>query len=462
MKLPDRESGQSALPWDAVERAAVKAAIWGMPIISVAAMRQAFFDDAEAKYNDIVYWSKPADWKLQITTPNASTHYVYFNFNTKDGPIVFEVPPARDAGLFGSLLDAWQVPKIDIGPRGADAGKGGKYLLVPPDYDGNVPAGYIPVFFQTFNGYGLLRAIPKTSSEVDVQRALLLVMQLNLYPLSETPKRNQHFIDMSGKLFDGIVRFDDTIYENLAQILNEEPPFPRDLPMMKELHSIGIERDNDFRPDTALKVRLEHAAQETHLFFMDKAPYYGKEYWPHLRWRLPSLAGTHTAFSFETAKGLEVNERGLTYFLSCAPPAKLGDATFYLATFFDGSGRVLTGENTYRLHVPANVPAKQFWALTVYDSETAAFIWESPKIEVNSYDQRMNRNPDGSVDLYLGPNAPPSQESNWIYTVAERRFFATFRFYGPEKALTDRSWELPDIQRTNVTQHRPMQKVPGT
>src|SRR5262245_8426018 len=114
MKSPNRESDRSATHWDAAERAAVKAAIWGMPIVSMAAMRHAFFDDAEARYNDIVYWSNLGDWKLQLTTPNASTHYVYFNFNTKDGPIVLEVPAALEAGLFGSILDAWQVPKVDI------------------------------------------------------------------------------------------------------------------------------------------------------------------------------------------------------------------------------------------------------------------------------------------------------------------------------------------------------------
>jgi hypothetical protein len=456
MKSPNRKSDRSATHWDAAERAAVKAAIWGTPIVSMAAMRQAFFDDAEARYNDIVYWSKPADWKLQITTPNASTHYVYFNFNTQDGPIVLEVPEARDAGLFGSILDAWQVPKVDIGPEGADAGKGGKYFLAPPDYEDNIPAGYVPVFFQTFNGYAALRAIPKTSAETDVQRALALVMQLNLYSFSMAKHPPiQHFIDMSGKLFDGIVRFDDTFYETMAEILNEEPVLPRDLAMMNELHTIGIERHKDFIPDAAAKIRLLTAARETHAFFMDKAPYYGKEYWPHLRWRIPSLSGAQTAFTFETAKGLDVNERGLTYFLACGPPSKLGKATFYLCTFFDGSGRLLTGENTYRLHVPANVPAKQFWAVTVYDSETAAFIWESPRVEVNSYDRRMQRNLDGSVDLHFGPKAPPSQESNWLQTAAGRTFFAIFRFYGPDKALIDRSWELPDIQKTNVTQHLP-------
>src|SRR5271166_5490849 len=103
-----------------IVRRAVEATIWGMPIASVDAMREAFFRDAGAKYDDILYFSKPADWKFQTTTPNASSLYVYFNFNTKDGPVVLEFPAAVGAGLFGTLLDAWQTPLVDVGPKGED------------------------------------------------------------------------------------------------------------------------------------------------------------------------------------------------------------------------------------------------------------------------------------------------------------------------------------------------------
>jgi len=110
----------------AVERRAVEAAIWGMPLVNTDAMRQAYFRDVGAKYNDICYFSKPQDWKFQVTTPNASTNYVYFNYNLKDGPVVVEIPAAVDAGLLGSMVDAWDEPMNDIGPAGEDQGKGGK------------------------------------------------------------------------------------------------------------------------------------------------------------------------------------------------------------------------------------------------------------------------------------------------------------------------------------------------
>src|SRR5262245_62169364 len=190
---------------------AVTAAIWGMPIVSVNAMRQALFRDAKANYNDVVFWSKPSDWKNQTTTPNASARYVYFNFNTKEGPVVVDIPAAVEAGLFGTFLDAWQVPLADVGPEGEDQGKGGKYLLLPPDFRGDLPTGYNAVRTQTYNGYALFRAIPKGSSEADVSNAIASVKKMRLYPLAkDASPPEQRFVDMSGKLFDGIVRFDES------------------------------------------------------------------------------------------------------------------------------------------------------------------------------------------------------------------------------------------------------------
>ena len=127
-----------------------------MPIVSVDAMRQAFLRDVDGKYNDIAFMSRQADWKFQIITPNASSWYVYIPIYLKNGPVVLEIPAAVGAGLFGSLNDAWHAPAADVGPTGEDAGKGGKYLILPPDYHEAIPAGYIPIHFQTYSGYSTI------------------------------------------------------------------------------------------------------------------------------------------------------------------------------------------------------------------------------------------------------------------------------------------------------------------
>jgi hypothetical protein len=393
VRKPIRTSAQ--LAERTVHRRAVEAAIWGMPIVSVDAMRRAYFRDAKANYNDIVFWSKPSDWKNQTTTPNASAHYVYFNFNTKEGPVVVEIPAAVEAGLFGSLLDAWQVPLVDVGPRGEDQGQGGKYLLLPPDFKGDVPAGYIVVRPQSYNGYALFRAIPKSSSEADVSNTNALVKKMRLYPLAKANgPPEQRFVDMAGKLFDGIVRFDATFYASLAEMVNEEPVLARDRAMMGLLLPLGIEKGKEFKPDAATRRVLAESAREAHVWLMDRLLTFTTEFWLDSRWVLPfTPVGPETVFSFERPNYLDVDARALVYFLAYAPPKKLGAATFYLGTYTDAKGDLLRGEESYKLHVPPNVPARQFWALTLYDRETCAFIRDMPRAGIDSYDQKCRGTP---------------------------------------------------------------------
>src|SRR6202044_1180326 len=154
--------GSAELTKRTLERCAVDAAIWGMPIVSFDVMRQSYFRGAKAHYGDIMYWSRFSSWKNQTLTPDTSSRYVIFFTNTKDGPIVVEVPPAGDAALVGTLLDAWQVPLVDVGTTGEDLGNGGKYLLLPPRYKGETPSGYIAVPSNTYNGIVALRVISKT------------------------------------------------------------------------------------------------------------------------------------------------------------------------------------------------------------------------------------------------------------------------------------------------------------
>jgi hypothetical protein len=243
-----------------IERRAVEAAIWGMPLVNTDAMRQAYFRDVGARYNDICYFSTPADWHFQVTTPNASTNYVYFNFNLKDGPVVVEIPVAVGAGLLGSMVDAWDEPMADIGPAGEDQGKGGKYLLLPPDFKGETPPGFFALRYPTYNGYALYRAIRAGSTDADVAAALALVKKLRVYPLAQQANPpEQRFIDIHGKTFDGIANFDERFFESLNRMVQEEPVLPRDLVMMGMLKSIGIEKGKGARCGYAKHTEVSRA-----------------------------------------------------------------------------------------------------------------------------------------------------------------------------------------------------------
>jgi hypothetical protein len=251
---------------------------------------------------------------------------------------------------------------------------------------------------------------------------------------------------MAGKLFDGIARFDETFYASLARMVNEEPVQTRDLVAMAQIRSIGIEKGKPFAPDDATKKILRQAIAAAHATFMHGATE-GQSFWPGSHWILPGAGvGPRTAFGYETGDRLEIDERGMLFYLGCAPPKKLGAATFYVWGVHDAGDDALRGDRTYRLHVPANVPAKQFWALTVYDLETAGFMRDSPRLEINSY-QQVQKNADGSVDVLFGPSAPVGKEANWVYTAPGKPWISAFRFYGPEPSVFDKSWRLPDIER---------------
>lgn len=432
-----------------LERRAVDAAIWGMPIVSFDVMRQGFFRDAKAHYGDIMYWSRFSTWKNQTTTPDTSVRYVIFFTNTKDGPVVIEVPPVGDAVLSGTLLDAWQVPLVDVGNTGEDLGNGGKYLLLPPRYKGKAPLGYIAVPSNTYNGMVALHVNAKTEQADDVRETIAYVKQLKTYPLAAANSPpEQRYIDMAGTLWDGIVRFDEGFYSSLARMVNEELAPARDLEMLGLLRPLGIEKGKKFKPDAATRSILKEAGQEVHALFMERLPDYGQRYWPDRKWTIPSPPiASETGFTWEAADYLDVDARSVGFFSSFAPPAKAATSTFPLDTFLDSKGRELRGENTYRLHVPADVPARQFWALTIYDRETSGLIRRSARTGLDSYDERLKRNSDGSVDLYIGPKPPKGQETNWIPTVAGKGWFPFFRLYGPDEPLFQKTWKLPDIEK---------------
>jgi hypothetical protein len=365
--------------------------------------------------------------------------------NTKEsGPVVLDLPPAMGGrSLLGTIEDAWHVPLRDIGGDG----KAGKYLILPPDYTGEMPAGYIPVRSKTFNTFALMRSILPSRSEEDKRLGDAMVAQIKIYPLANADNPpEQRFVDMTDTMYRGLVNYDESIYTSLARMLNEEPVQPKDLQMMGMLLPLGIEKGKEFKPDVATSVQLKAAAAEAHAWFHAKLPTFTSNWWPGSQWKVPGAPIVpQTGFKWAVDNYFDVDSRGIGFYSFFAPPAKLGRGSFYLGANFDSSGQPFRGENTYRLHVPPNVPVSQFWALTVYDSETAALILNNDDHTIDSLSKGLQKNADGSVDIYLGPKELAGQESNWIHTPPEKGWFAWFRFYGPEEPLFDKSWAMPDI-----------------
>jgi len=425
-----------------VQRRAMEAVIWGMPMVKFDTLRQAFFRDAKASYGDIAYWLRPADANVQWTAPTPSAH-IYFNFNTKDGPVVFDLPSTRDVCLSGSLFNSREQRLIDLGTDGVDRSRGGKFLLLPPNYNAIVPAGYIPVRCTTYNGYALL-SVPPTPSLRSITK------KMQLYPLraASNPPR-QRLINMSGKIFDAVIHFDDTFFDSLARVVNEEPFQACDLVARNQIYFLGIEQGKVFRPDFMTRELLSRSAGQVHTCLM-QGVMNSERWWSSSNWKRGDLLWPKTPFSPEIARRLGIDERHAEFFAAFETPQKQqkhADSHCAIHAFSDAKDEPLQGDCTYSLHIPAHVPAYRGWTMTAYDLSSASFIRNSPAVAISSGQRTLKKNADGSVDLYFGPKSPDGKGSNWIYTAPGCPWFTVFRMSGPDREFFDKTWALPNLQK---------------
>jgi hypothetical protein len=144
---------------------AFETVIWSVPLMNYTAMRNGYKKGAGVDYNDVVYHSKVQTWELEVPTGNNTTPYVIAYWTVKDDPVVVEIPGGtEDVSLFGVMMDSWQRPVAEVGAAGADGGRGGKYLLLPPNYQGDIPLGYLVAHQKTYEGYFLLRPVMRTTA----------------------------------------------------------------------------------------------------------------------------------------------------------------------------------------------------------------------------------------------------------------------------------------------------------
>jgi len=435
----------------AMARRAVEAVIWGMPAVNTDLMLQEMLNKTKGKVNEVLYWSQPLDWRNQTLTPNPDSIYLMIFYNTRDaGPMVLDIPPAEGGSFAGNIVNVWQMPLEDAGPEGADKGKGGKYLLLPPGYNATPPEGYIPLQLDTYSGYALMRSNLASHGDADVTRSVAYGKRLKVYPLSQAvnpPPTN--FTDANGVLFDSTIRYDPGFFQSLDRIVQNEPWLQRDRAMIDQLKSISIEKGKPFSPDAKTQDILKAAALEAKAVLEQRYDQGFPPFWPDSRWGLPALPDLVPAIQsgYADPNSYPVDSRGLAYSYAYIGIKRLGTAQFYLMTIKDKDGQAFDGRATYRLTVPADAPVKQYWSATAYDRDTHALIREMPRASRASISPGLQKNADGSIDIYFGPKAPAGHESNWVPTDASRTFEVMFRLYGPEKTLFDKTWRLPDIAK---------------
>lgn len=443
-------SGEAEIERAQMSARAMQAVIWGMPAVNYDRMLQAAIRVGSGA-NRIVYWSRHLDWRNQTLTPNPDAVYLMPFYDTTDGPMVLEIPPAAgDSSVTGSIDTMWQTPLADVGPAGTDKGRGGRYLLLPPGYNRPVPGdGFIVLRSETYAGFALLRSNPKSGSDTDVAAAVSYGRRVGLYPLdaAEKPPATP-YSDASGEDFDATIPYNHDFFTALDRQVQSGPWLARDMAMVDQLATIGIRKGIDYQSDSHTLTLLDTAAERARTWIEDRyVKSFTPSYFDNSRWAVPTDPNLITALQngYSDPAGYPVDARAVAYSFGFFAAKNPGSGQFYLMTIHDVDGRDLDGGRNYRLTVPAGVPVGLYWSATAYDRATHTLIRGVDRAGYASTTPGLQHNSNGSVDLHFGPTAPGDRKTNWIPTKDGQHFEVMFRFYGPLEPLFDKTWKLPDI-----------------
>jgi len=379
-------------------------------------------------------------------TGNNSTVYAVASLDLKvDGPTVVEIPP----GMYGTADDALFKFLVDFGFVGPDKGKGGKYLFLPPGYEGKIPDGYFTVKSPSYRIWAMMRGWGDVG--VGDKAVEWFKQHLKVYPLATGPRAG-NFSNTAGTGLNSLPPEDGSVFEMLNEIVQYEPKELFGAEQLGRLATLGIVKGRPFKPDERMRRILDQGAKQGAA--MCRAIVYASrepdiKYWPDRHWEKMFLYNT----TFEREGVNDIDARTLWHYQAIVVSPNListtpGVGTAYLTTFRDNKGRYLDGGKNYKLRVATNPPVKNFWAVTAYDPTTRSLldVGGNKNKSVVSLDNPA-ANPDGSVDVYFGPKAPKGKEKNWVPTNPDKGFFLVFRFYGPTDGYIEKTWVLDDLEQ---------------
>ncbi len=424
---------------------AVQAYLLALAPVNMAGLREGLLQVGPANVT-IPTFEDNMNSRSIFLTANATTPYTWVWIDLHSGPVVAEVPPRT----LGMIDDFWFRYVTDIGIVGPDQGQGGKYLLLPPGYEGEVPAGYFVVRVPTFESILVWRNMP---IEGDIKPAIENLKKFTrIYPLAEAknPPANE-FVNVSNRAFSTVAPADYRFWELLNYVVQNEPVESLDPISLGFFAYIGIEKGKPFAPDARMKEILTEAAAvgdatARTITYQSRIP--EAFYYPNSTWR-QWLGG----YKFESQPGVAyLDAAAFFYFYATgvtpAMEAKMvGRGSQYAVGIVDSKGDPLDGGKTYRLRVLPEAPVKDFWSAIVYDNQTRSMLQTDQEYpQVSSLDKGLQVNADGSVDVYFGPSAPAGKESNWIQTVPGKGWNMLFRLYGPLEPWFDKTWKLSEIE----------------
>ena len=386
--------------------------------------------------------------KLGILTANATTPYLCgFTNLSETGPLVIEIPAGPTASL---VNDYWNRTVCDMGLTGPEKGKAVKVLVLGPGQEVEDAKGYRVVRSSTFGIFWGARILDRDPASAKRIRDGIMG-----YPHAKGPAAKGRVINPpDDKPWATSTQPRGLAYWRLlAEYIDREPVHERDKLIMAMLRPLGIEKGKPFKPDARQEKLLIEAAlvgeAMAKVNSFDKR-FDGSRLWKDAQWK--ELMAIHPSGT-TSPHWDQLDERAsYTYEAFSTSMAMIsrtpGVGQAYLAGYTDKAGRALDGAKTYRLRIPADVPAKNFWSLTVYDVSTRCLIDNPQQRADRSSRHNLVKNQDGTVDLYVGPKAPEGFENNWVPSVPGRAWFAYFRLYGPLQPHFDRppTWKLPDFE----------------
>ncbi len=449
--VPTKETAQKAQ--DFLDRArGVDTFLKGIPGASLQELRKGPVPLGVDANGKVAIFDKLMDSHALFLTANTSTLYIFPYINTKEagGALVVEVPP----GMLGAFNDAWFRFVGDVGLAGQDKGKGGKYLVLSPDYKGDIPEGYYVIKSKTYSLWLFMRGNVSKGIDVAVKN---VKDHLKIYPLSQknNPKPCE-YISMSGKPFNTIHPNDFQFYEHLNHLIQEESDQMLDPETKGLFASIGIEKGKKFAPDARMKeiltdaVAIANAAARANNYYPRremKMVYFYKD--KPTEWVM-AYPDKNVFYNYNGAFNTDARAF-FHYTYTAVTPAMAtpheGKGSDYCIAFKASKHEAFDGSKTYKIHIPPKVPVNDFWALTLYDSQTRSMLQtDQPFPTVGSQDKGFVQNKDGSYDVYFAPVAPKGFEHNWLQTIPGKSWFVILRMYGPLKPFLDKSWRAGEIE----------------
>ena len=264
------------------------------------------------------------------------------------------------------------------------------------------------------------------------------------------------FINVSGKEFNTIHANDFTFFEEVNHIVQEEPNDALDPETLGLLASIGIEKGKPFAPDERMKKILTESAavgNATARAILFRTRMKEAYFYTNSAWCTAFIGGSYEFLSQPGVRNLDARTFFFYYATGITPAMAVqmvGVGSQYAAAFVDSEGKPLDGSKTYKIHLPPNIPAKDFWSFVVYDNQTRSELQTDEQFpSIGSQKPGLVVNPDTSVDIWFGPTTPVGHEANWVQTVPGKGWNVLLRLYGPLQPWFDKTWQPGEFVLVN-------------